>query len=98
MEDTDMVRKVDRLGRIGIPVKLRRELNIEMSDDIEIFLEDDFVILKKFHVRRPCIITGQVSEKNLEFADGKIVLSPEGVRVLLQELKKCTSNKNSIVI
>ncbi|MGA4722177.1 AbrB/MazE/SpoVT family DNA-binding domain-containing protein [Fictibacillus nanhaiensis] len=98
MEHTDMLRKVDRLGRIGISVKLRREMNIEMYDDIEIFLEDDFVILKKFHAIRPCLITGQVREGNLEFANGKIVLSPEGVRVLLKELKKCTSNKNNIVL
>jgi AbrB family transcriptional regulator, transcriptional pleiotropic regulator of transition state genes len=88
LEYTDLVRKVDRLGRIGIPVELRREMNIEMYDDIEIFLEDDFVILKKFHVSRPCMITGQVSERNLDFADGKIVLSPEGVRMMLKELKR----------
>lgn len=93
-----MVRKVDGLGRIGIPVKLRREMNIEMCDDIEIFLEDDFIILKKFHASRPCMITGQVREGNLEFANGKIVLSPEGVRMLLKELKKFTSSKNNIVL
>jgi AbrB family transcriptional regulator, transcriptional pleiotropic regulator of transition state genes len=87
VERTDMIRKVDGLGRIGIPAKLRREMNIEMSDEIEIFSEDDFVILKKFNSVRPCMVTGQVSEANQEFSDGKMVLSPEGVRTLLRELK-----------
>jgi AbrB family transcriptional regulator, transcriptional pleiotropic regulator of transition state genes len=98
LKRTDMIRKVDGLGRIGIPVQLRRDLNIEMCDDIEIFSEDDFIILKKFHANKPCMITGKISENNREFVDGKIVLSPEGVRMLLKELREQTTNKNYFVI
>jgi AbrB family transcriptional regulator, transcriptional pleiotropic regulator of transition state genes len=94
VEHTDMVRKVDRLGRIGIPVKLRRELNIEMSDDIEIFFQDDCIIFKKYQPIKICMITGQISDQNIELAHGKIVLSPEGVKRLLDELKNDVFSKS----
>jgi AbrB family transcriptional regulator, transcriptional pleiotropic regulator of transition state genes len=93
-----MVRKVDRLGRIGIPVKLRQEMNIEMCDDIEIFVEDENIVLRKVQAIKPCIITGEISDRNLGLANGELVLSPEGVRTLLKELKKYTSSSNSIVL
>lgn len=98
LKHTDLVRKVDRLGRIGIPVTLRREMNIEMSDEIEIFVEKETIILKKIHAYKPCMITGEISEKNLEFANGKLILSPDGIKKLLSEPKKYTSSNNKIVL
>ncbi|WP_328087078.1 AbrB/MazE/SpoVT family DNA-binding domain-containing protein [Fictibacillus nanhaiensis] len=78
---------VDRLGRITVPISLREKYNIEISDEIEIFMEDDSIIIKKFNAVRPCMVTGKVSETNLEYAGGKLVLSSEGARTLLKELK-----------
>jgi len=98
MERSDLIRKVDRLGRIGIPAILRRKMNIEMSDDMEIFVENETIVFKKVHANQPCMITGEVSNRNLEFANGKIVLSPDASRKLLNELKNYTSSNNKIVL
>lgn len=41
------VRKIDRCGRISIPVKLRRELNIEIFDPLEVQRQNDTIVLQK---------------------------------------------------
>jgi AbrB family transcriptional regulator, transcriptional pleiotropic regulator of transition state genes len=86
VEQTNIVKVVDRLGRITVPIRIRERLNIELCDDIEIFMEDDSVIIKKFNAVKPCIVTGVVSNTNLDYAGGKLVLSSEGARKLLDEL------------
>ena len=48
MKSTGIVRKIDKLGRIVLPKELRHILNINQKDPIEIFLEDNHVILKKY--------------------------------------------------
>lgn len=48
MKSTGIVRKVDELGRIVLPIELRRVLAIAEKDPIEIFVEDDKIILKKY--------------------------------------------------
>ncbi|MBO2516132.1 MAG: AbrB family transcriptional regulator, partial [Clostridiales bacterium] len=49
MKSTGVVRKLDDLGRIVIPVELRRTMDIDLRDTLEIFVEDDKIILKKYH-------------------------------------------------
>lgn len=49
MKSTGVVRKLDDLGRIVIPIELRRTMNIGLRDTLEIFVEDDKIILKKYH-------------------------------------------------
>ena len=53
MKATGIVRKVDELGRIVLPIELRRTLNIEIKDPIEIFVDEDYILLKKYE---PCCI------------------------------------------
>ena len=48
MKSTGIVRKVDELGRIVLPIELRRTLGIEEKDRIEIFVEGESVILRKY--------------------------------------------------
>ena len=48
VKSTGIVRKVDELGRIVIPIELRRNLDIEEKDSLEIYVEDDHIILKKY--------------------------------------------------
>lgn len=48
MKSTGIVRKVDELGRIVLPIELRRTLNIEEKDALEIYIEDDKIILRKY--------------------------------------------------
>lgn len=49
MKSTGVVRAIDQLGRIVLPVELRKNLNIEIQDPLEIYIEDDGkIILKKY--------------------------------------------------
>lgn len=48
MKSTGIVRKVDELGRIVLPIELRRTLGIEEKDRIEIFVEGESIILRKY--------------------------------------------------
>lgn len=48
MKSTGIVRKVDELGRIVLPIELRRNLDIEERDPVEIFLEGDKIVLQKY--------------------------------------------------
>ena len=46
MKSTGIVRKVDELGRIVLPIELRRTYDLAVRDSIEIYTEDDKIILK----------------------------------------------------
>ena len=48
MKSTGIVRKVDELGRIVLPIELRRTLDIAEKDSMEIYIEGDTIILKKY--------------------------------------------------
>ena len=56
MKATGIVRKVDELGRIVLPIELRRTLEIEERDPLEIYVEEDRIVLKKY--RPSCIFCG----------------------------------------
>ena len=47
MKSTGIVRRVDELGRIVIPIELRNKLKIAEKDPIEIYVEGSYIILKK---------------------------------------------------
>ena len=64
MKSTGIVRKVDNLGRVVIPIELRRNLDIDIKDALEIFVEDDQIILKKY--APACIFCGQAKDVNLK--------------------------------
>lgn len=88
MKSTGIVRKVDELGRVVIPIELRRSLDIDLKDPVEIFTEGETVILKKYISNMKCSITGIVSPSNFAYSNGKLILSPQGAKILLQELKE----------
>lgn len=48
MKSTGIVRKVDELGRVVIPIELRRTLDIEEKDALEIYVDGELIILKKY--------------------------------------------------
>jgi AbrB family transcriptional regulator, transcriptional pleiotropic regulator of transition state genes len=87
MKSTGIVRKVDELGRVVIPIELRRTLDIAEKDALEIYVDDERIVLKKYKPSMTCQITGEVSDTNLTIGNGKIVLSPEGAELVLKELK-----------
>lgn len=48
MKATGIVRRIDDLGRVVIPKEIRRACNIREGDPLEIFLQDDGVVFKKY--------------------------------------------------
>ncbi|MDD7215996.1 MAG: AbrB/MazE/SpoVT family DNA-binding domain-containing protein [Anaerovoracaceae bacterium] len=79
MKATGIVRPVDPLGRVVIPVELRRTLNIKTDDSLEVFVDGDYIMLKKYEPA--CIFCGNA--KDVENIHGKNVC-----RNCLEELKK----------
>ena len=60
MKSTGVVRRVDELGRIEIPIELRRTLDIQEKDSLEIFTDGDQIVLKKYNPA--CIFCGEAHD------------------------------------
>ncbi len=60
MKSTGIVRKVDELGRVVIPIELRRTMDIAERDALEIFVEGSHIILKKYEPA--CVFCGQAKD------------------------------------
>lgn len=60
MKSTGVVRKVDELGRVVIPIELRRTLEIGEKDALEIYVEGEHIILKKY--QPACIFCGDARD------------------------------------
>lgn len=60
MKSLGIVRKVDELGRIVLPIETRRRLELEPGDGVEIFVEKDRVILKKYEPS--CLFCGDADD------------------------------------
>lgn len=60
MKSTGIVRKVDELGRVVIPIELRRTLDIAEKDALEIYVDGEQIILKKY--APACIFCGQAKD------------------------------------
>ncbi|MED4455720.1 AbrB/MazE/SpoVT family DNA-binding domain-containing protein [Metabacillus fastidiosus] len=87
MKSTGVVRRMDQLGRVVLPKELRRTMNIDEKDPMEILVEKDCIILRKYVPEMECIMTGKISEGNKVYA-GNIILSREGAEELVKELEK----------
>ena len=48
MKATGMIRQLDALGRVVLPIELRRTLDIQTKDMLEILVEGNTVILRKY--------------------------------------------------
>ena len=71
MQKTGIIRKVDELGRIVLPVEIRRTLGICERDPLQIRIEEDEIILRKFEPM--CIFCGE--SRGLAEFKGKTVCS-----------------------
>ena len=69
MKSTGIVRRIDELGRVVIPIELRNKFGIDEKDPIEIFVEGSNIILKKYEPN--CVFCG--SSKNLVEYKGKLI-------------------------
>ncbi|MGY8615430.1 transition state genes transcriptional regulator AbrB [Bacillus velezensis] len=93
MKSTGIVRKVDELGRVVIPIELRRTLGIAEKDALEIYVDDEKIILKKYKPNMTYQVTGEVSDDNLKLAGGKLVLSKEGAEQIISEIQNQLQNQ-----
>ena len=69
MKSTGIVRKVDELGRIVLPIEMRRTLDIAEKDPVEIYVEGDSVILRKYQAS--CVFCDSV--RNIVSFNGRNV-------------------------
>ena len=80
MKSTGIIRRVDELGRVVMPMEIRNQFNIVEKDPIEIYVEGSCIVLKKYEPN--CIFCGNT--KNLVEYKDKLVCD------------KCTSLLNSL--
>ena len=71
MKATGIVRKIDELGRIVLPIELRRVMDIAERDALEIYVADSAIVLKKYHPS--CSFCSQ--DRNLSYHRDKAICS-----------------------
>ena len=69
MKSTGIVRKIDELGRIVLPIEIRNTMSIKNRDAIEIFVDEDKIILKKYEPS--CIFCNNAD--NVTYFKGKLI-------------------------
>ena len=69
MKSTGVVRKVDELGRIVVPIELRRTMDIALKSELEIYVEGDHIVLKKYY---PACIFCEDTKDIMTFREKKI--------------------------
>lgn len=79
MKSIGIVRKIDELGRIVLPIETRKSLDLEAKDGVEIFVEQDRIILKKYE---PCCIFCGDADNVTYYKDKRVC------RTCLSELAK----------
>lgn len=79
MKSTGIFRRIDSLGRFVLPKELRKSLDINQNDYLQIFLEGDTILLKKSQLS--CVLCGNTDDLS-DYRDKKIC------RSCLQELSK----------
>jgi len=80
MKSTGIVRKIDELGRIVLPIEIRNTMGIQTRDALEIFVDDNKIILKKYEPS--CIFCSNADD--VIYFKGKLVC------------KSCIENMNNI--
>ena len=69
MKSTGIIRRMDELGRVVIPIEIRNQFNIAEKDPMEIYVDGSSIILKKFEPN--CIFCGNT--KNLLEYNDKLI-------------------------
>lgn len=69
MKATGIVRKIDELGRIVLPIETRKVLGINTKDPVEIYMDNDSIVLRKYEPA--CMFCGNADE-TIRF-NGKLI-------------------------
>ena len=71
MKSTGIVRPVDELGRIVLPIEIRKNLEIKPKDSLEIFIDENKIVLQKY--QPACIFCHEVN--HVIYFNGKRICS-----------------------
>lgn len=71
MKSTGIVRRMDELGRVVIPIEIRNKFDIKVKDPVEIFVDGSTIVLKKYEPN--CVFCG--GTKDLVEYNNKLVCS-----------------------
>jgi len=85
MKSTGIVRRVDELGRVVIPIEMRNKFSIAEKDPIEIYVDGSSIILKKYEEN--CVFCGNT--KNLSEYKSKLICNK-----CLSQIAEINSNEN----
>ncbi|KHE70700.1 AbrB/MazE/SpoVT family DNA-binding domain-containing protein [Halobacillus sp. BBL2006] len=97
MKSTGIVRKVDDLGRVVVPMELRRMMGIKEKDPLEIYVEDDKVILKKYVPSEEIQAQKNHINKLVQYCDDmKIKMGPAQKEHLEQIQNQLIDSRNSL--
>lgn len=105
MTKTGIVRKIDDLGRIVIPKEIRNTLNVRNNDELEIFIEEDKIILKKYcrlmnfkdYAEYYAKLFERLSDKYIFICDmEKVIVSPNTFKDI--ENKNISNNIYKLII
>lgn len=91
LKSTGVVRRIDELGRIVIPKEIRRNLGIKDGENVEIFTEEDYIILKKYYrmstnsdlASTLCEIINSTFNYQIFITDREKVIAASGINPLL---------------
>ena len=72
MKSTGIVRKMDKLGRIVLPMELRKTLRIDLNTPLEMFVDGESIVLKKYRPAGACDYCGEVGDDVLAFGSSHI--------------------------
>ena len=111
MKATGVVRRIDDLGRIVIPKEIRRNLRIRDGESLEIFVDNNNIVLKKFSIMRNIdeyasnLVDSLYSllKKSVVITDGDSVIAcSNNVRELLNKsisdkMSACIKRRESII-
>lgn len=72
MKSTGIVRRMDKLGRIVLPIELRKSLKIDLNTPLEMFVDGECILLKKYRPVGSCDFCGEVTDDVLPYCGTNI--------------------------
>ena len=81
MKTTGIVRKIDELGRVVLPIEMRKTLNLQIRDEVEIQMQDKSIVITKYEPEKDNRCVFCASQENLQQFKGSWIC-----RDCLQEL------------
>ena len=86
MKATGIIRRIDDLGRIVIPKEIRKNLRLRVGESLEIFIDGDDIVLKKFSV------VSRISDLAQQLVDSMNIFTKYNIIIIIYQIQ-CIINK-----